>query len=91
MQATIVASDVPPVREMITHGETGLLVDFHKPDDLASQVIDVLANTPDYSHLGPAAREFITSTHDFLTCCLPEHLRQMNALLPKSKQTDVPG
>ena len=91
MQATIVASDVPPVREMITHGETGLLVDFHKPDDLASQVIDVLANTPDYSHLGPAAREFITSTHDFLTCCLPEHLRQMNALLPKSKHADVPG
>ncbi|MEL6587876.1 MAG: glycosyltransferase, partial [Pseudomonadota bacterium] len=31
MQATIVASDVAPVREAITHGETGLLVDFFKP------------------------------------------------------------
>ena len=31
MQSTIVASDVAPVREAITHGETGLFVDFFDP------------------------------------------------------------
>ncbi len=91
MQATIVASDVPPVREMIAHGENGLLVDFHDPDALATQVIDVLKNTPDYDRLGVAAREFIVQKHDFMTCCLPEHLRQMNELLPSEKRVEIPG
>ena len=41
MQATIVASDTAPVREAVTHGETGVLVDFFDPAALADQVIDV--------------------------------------------------
>lgn len=90
MQATIVASDVLPVREMLTHGETGLLVDFHQPDALASQVIDVLAEPDAYAHLGPAARAYVAGTHDFLGCCLPEHLRQVNALVPAALQLDIP-
>lgn len=90
MQATIVASDVSSVREAITHGETGLLVDFFDPDALANQVIDVLANPGDYAHLGPAARAHAVDKYDFLTRCLPEHLRQMNALVPKAKQVPLP-
>jgi len=84
MQATVVASDVAPAREAVTHGETGLLVDFFNPGALADQVIDVLANPRDYAHLGPAARTHVVETYDFLTRCLPEHLRQMNALVPQS-------
>ena len=91
MQATIVASDVPPVREMIEHGKTGLLVDFHKPQELAAQVIDVLANPAAVANLGPAARRFIVENHDFKTSCLPEHLRQINALLPKKLHLGIPG
>jgi glycosyltransferase involved in cell wall biosynthesis len=91
MQATIVASDVLPVREMLTHGETGLLVDFHQPDALASQVIDVLANTPDYQKLGVNARSFVREKHDFLTKCLPEHMRRINSLVPASRQMEIPG
>jgi glycosyltransferase involved in cell wall biosynthesis len=91
MQATIVASDVSSVREAITHGETGLLVDFFDPDALANQVIDVLANPGDYAHLGPAARTHAVETYDFLTRCLPEHIRQMNALVPQSSQIPLPG
>ena len=45
MQATIVASDVEPVREAITHGETGLLVDFFDPEALANQVARGLRRT----------------------------------------------
>jgi hypothetical protein len=76
---------------MLSHGETGLLVDFHQPDALAAQVIDVLKNPADYAHLGPAARHFITSHHDFLTCCLPDHLRRLNGLVPRNIQLDIPG
>lgn len=86
MQATIVASDVAPVREAVTHGETGLLVDFFDPEALAAQVVEVLANPQDHAHLGPAARAHVVENYDFLTRCLPEHLARINALVPESKR-----
>jgi len=89
MEATIVATDVAPVREAVTHGETGMLVDFFDPDGLADQVIDILANPAAYAHLGPAARTHVAETYDFHTRCLPEHLAQINALVPKSKAIKV--
>lgn len=91
MQATIVSSDVAPVREAITHGETGLLVDFFDHEALAAQVIDVLANPQDHAHLGPAARAHVVEKYDFLTCCLPEHIRQINALVPADKHIPLPA
>lgn len=90
MQATVVASDVSSVREAVTHGQTGLLVDFFDPDALADQVIDVLANPDAHAHLGPAARAHVVDKYDFLTRCLPGHLAQMNALVPKACQIDIP-
>lgn len=86
MQSTIVASDVAPVREAITHGETGLLVDFFDPDALAAQVADLLQNPNNYAHIGPNARKHVVGTYDFLEVCLPEHLRQINALVPEAKR-----
>ena len=86
MQATIVSSDVPPVREAVTHGETGLLVDFFDYKALADQVVDVLANPGGYMHLGPAARASVVERYDFLTRCLPDHIAQINALVPSDRR-----
>lgn len=86
MQATIVASDVAPVREAVTHGETGMLVDFFDPDALAAQVVDVLANPQAYAHLGPAARGAVVENYDFLTRCLPEQIARINSLVPEAKR-----
>ncbi|WP_299204057.1 glycosyltransferase family 4 protein [uncultured Tateyamaria sp.] len=86
MEATIVASDVAPVREAVEHGKTGLLVDFFDPDAIAAQVADVLEKPRDYAHLGSAARQHVIDTYDFETICLPEHIRQINALVPADKQ-----
>ncbi len=82
MQATIVAADVAPVREAVTHGETGMLVDFFDPSALAAQVSDILARPQDFAHLGLNARQHVVETYDFLTRCLPEHIAQINALVP---------
>lgn len=90
MQATVVASDVAPVREAITHGETGMLVDFFDPEALADQVVDVLANPETYAHMGPAARAHVVKTYDFLKVCLPEHLRRINSLVPADKAITLP-
>ena len=85
MQAPIVATDVAPVREVIEHGETGMLIDFFNPDALADQVVDVLANPKAYSHLGPNARNLVVDRYDFHTKCLPKHMAQINALVPSAK------
>ena len=90
MGATIVASDVAPVREAMHHGETGLLVDFFDAEALAKQVVDVLACPADFAHLGRAARQHVVEHYDFLTVCLPEHIRQINALVPHDLEIPVP-
>ncbi|MFT4961714.1 MAG: glycosyltransferase involved in cell wall biosynthesis, partial [Paracoccaceae bacterium] len=85
MQATVVASDVASVREAVTHGETGLLVDFFDHKALSDQVIDVLSNRDKYAHIGSAARRHVVEKYDFLTRCLPEHISRINSLLPEDK------
>lgn len=90
MGATMVATDVGPVREAITHGETGLLVDFFDPAALAKQVVEVLAHPDDYAHLGPNARAHVVEKYDFLTRCLPEHLARMNSLVTDGAQVKLP-
>lgn len=90
MGATIVASDTAPVREVMSHGETGLLVDFFQPEALARQVVEVLSRPADYAHLGRAARAHVVEAFDFTTRCLPEHLEKMNRLLPKDLAIPLP-
>lgn len=84
MGATIVASDTAPVREVMTHGKTALLVDFHDHDALARQVIEVLARPGDYAPIGVAARRHMIETYDFTRECLPEHIARINSLVPKA-------
>jgi len=85
-EATIVASDVAPVREAIVHGETGLLVDFLRPDLLARQVIEVLEAPARHAALGPAARRHVIAHYDFTNVALPAHLAEINALLPVDRR-----
>ncbi|WP_299152895.1 glycosyltransferase family 4 protein [uncultured Tateyamaria sp.] len=90
MGAVIVASDVAPVREAMAHNETGLLVDFFDPEALAAQVVEVLASPKSFAHIGHAARQHVVETYDFHTVCLPEHIRQINALVPAALAIPVP-
>lgn len=90
MGATVVASDTAPVREVVTHGETGLLVDFMDHDALSRQVIDVLERPEAVAHLGPAARAHVVEHYDFHTRCLPEHIARINALVPADKAISMP-
>jgi len=90
MGATIVASDTAPVREVMTHGKTGMLVDFLKPEALADQVVDVLSDPDGHAHLGPAARAHVVEHFDFETRCLPEHIARINSLVPTDKAIAMP-
>lgn len=69
----IVASNTPPVKEVITDGVNGLLVDFFSPAAIASRVEDVLDNLDSMADLRRQARETILKTYD-LNTLLPQHI-----------------
>ena len=50
--ATVLASDTDPVREVITHGETGLLVPFFDVEGFAETACRVLDDPAAFEHLG---------------------------------------
>lgn len=72
--ASIIASDTAPVREVITHNQTGRLVDFFDKDALVDQVNDVLNDADARHSMGQNARELIKSDYDLKTVCLPKQL-----------------
>ena len=76
----IVASDTQPLHEAITHGETGLLVDFFDHQALAETVSSLLDNSELGEELGRNAREFAVNSYDLETVCLPKQLAWVNAL-----------
>lgn len=89
MCATVVASDVAPVREVISDGKTGFLVDFHSPDALARRVIEVLAHRDNHAAIGRAARKHIVETYDLMSTCLPAQLNLVNQLLPRKLRVKI--
>lgn len=52
----IVASDTDPVREVISHGENGVLVDFFDSESIASGVLDALLNAEGHQEKKKRAR-----------------------------------
>ena len=58
-ECVVLASNTPPVREVIQHEETGLLADFYDSDTLAAQALRVLKDPMDYRPLAARARAFV--------------------------------
>ncbi len=78
--ATILASDTAPVREVITHNETGRLVDFFDVAGLAEQVDELLQDASTRQRLGAAARELTQERYDLKTVCLPAQQAWVNSM-----------
>ena len=52
----LVSSNTAPVKEVVTHGEHGLLADIFSPDDVADRVIQLLEDKHDNAAMRAAAR-----------------------------------
>lgn len=76
----IVASDTAPVREAITEGETGRLVDFFDGEALVNRVSELLDDPGQRARLGAAARNHVRSAYDLKSICLPRQLDWTRAL-----------
>lgn len=70
----IVASNTAPVREVIKHNETGVVVDFFDVNEIADQVSYFLNNQRERLRLSEAAREFVCQHYDLEKKCLPKQL-----------------
>ena len=77
----VVASDTPPVKEMITSGEQGQLVDFFDPDALAQQVDRLLQNPEQRRELGLQARQHILEGGYDLQTCLRQQLELVDQVM----------
>ncbi len=75
----IVASNTPPVTEVIQDNVNGIWVDFFSPQEIAVRVEEALDNADQMLHLRKMARETILNNYDLATL-LPRHLKWINTI-----------
>ncbi|HQB83048.1 MAG TPA: glycosyltransferase family 4 protein, partial [Candidatus Rifleibacterium sp.] len=63
MKVPVIASDMPVVRELVDHNQTGWLVRPDRPSELARAVRILLANRPEADRIKDAAH--VKATRDF--------------------------
>lgn len=85
--AAIVASDTAPVREVLSHDETGRLVDFFDGTALVDAVCALLDDDAARARLGGAARDLIRARYDLRDVCLPQQTEWISAVM----ESPAPG
>lgn len=75
----LVASNTEPVREVVTDGENGLLVDFFDRDELVSRVEECLASPEKFQRIRANARDTILAKYS-LARCLPVQMQLVESL-----------
>ncbi|MFM7314614.1 MAG: glycosyltransferase [Cyanobium sp.] len=83
--ALVVGSDTAPLRDVIRHGENGLLVDFFDVDGIADRVAAVLEDPAAHAPLRAAARATAVDRFDLRRVCLPQLLSLVDRLLAESR------
>lgn len=89
-ECAILASDTAPVREFITDGETGRLVDFFDHAAIADRACVMLDDAEQRRRLGAAARAKVVATADLRTVTLPRQLAWVDALLAAEPRVTQP-
>lgn len=77
----VIGSDTGPVREAISDGVNGMLVDFFDHAALAHKVIDALSNRSDFRSIRNNARESAIKRFDLRSVCLPKQLELIESIL----------
>jgi len=88
-ECLVIASRVPPVEEVITDGENGLLVDFFSPEGIAARVDEALRAGAAMDPIRRRARQSIVERYDLKRVCLPAQARLIEQLA--RGETPAPG
>jgi glycosyltransferase involved in cell wall biosynthesis len=75
----VLASDTTPHREVISHGQTGLLADAANPDALLDQALAVLDDPSQYQPLGDDAADLVRARYS-RDVCLPQLAERFSSL-----------
>jgi glycosyltransferase involved in cell wall biosynthesis len=75
----IVGSDTPPVREVLRHGETGLLADMREPERIADAIERLLDDRALAARLASAARETVAGRYALMRL-LPKQIALLRAM-----------
>lgn len=77
----IVGSDTAPVREVLAHEVTGLLVDFFDQEGLVAAICRLLEDPALRQELGVRARARVVAEYDLDEVCLPRQLAWAQSLV----------
>ncbi|MBR9839758.1 MAG: glycosyltransferase [Rhodobacteraceae bacterium] len=80
-ECAILASDTEPVREALTEGETGWMVDFFDKERLVDRLCALLDDPEERARLGRNARAHVREHYDLRTRCLPQHVEWVESLM----------
>jgi glycosyltransferase involved in cell wall biosynthesis len=81
--ALVMGSDTAPVREVIRHGENGLLVDFFDVPAWSRTLTEALAHPERFTALRQAARQTVLDRYDLKSVCLPRTVDWVESFGPK--------
>lgn len=73
-EALVIASDTAPVRDLVKHGENGILIDFFDVEGLSAALVEACRRPEAYRDLRKAARRTILSGYDRKLHALPAWL-----------------
>ncbi|HMW80794.1 glycosyltransferase family 4 protein [Accumulibacter sp.] len=76
----VIASDTPPVREVVEAGRNGLLVDFFSPQQLAAEIVQLLAQPDRLRAQRLQARRDVEQHFDLAQRTLPRLVRLVEEL-----------
>ena len=76
-----VADDIGPVRDAITNGKDGILLDFFDIDALSNALIAACREPKKYAAMRKAARQTILKRYDRATICEPKWLELVQPML----------
>ena len=80
-QAAIVAADIAPVREILTHDATARLVDFFDGEALVREISALSDDSEARARLGAAARAKMVTEYDLKRVCLPRQMEWVQELM----------
>jgi glycosyltransferase involved in cell wall biosynthesis len=79
-ECLVIGSRTPPVQEVISHGENGLLVDFFNTREIAETVVNALGAPAEFATIRRNARRTAVKRYDLHTVCLPAQLGLLHEL-----------
>jgi glycosyltransferase involved in cell wall biosynthesis len=71
---SIIASNTDPVKEVISQGEEGVLVDFFATKEIANEILDLLEKPAKRHSLSSKSRDKILKHYDLKSACMPRSL-----------------